>query len=382
MIKQMPGAINIAAAVTSFVIACSFTVGSHADDARTPTADTKGLYLPTQDKWETVEPASVGWKLSELNAAVDFAMRRKSSGVVILHRGRVLAERYQNLRAPSFRYRGMLHGKDADGRVIEDVASVQKSVASILVGIAQEKGLVRIGDPVQKYLGAGWSHATPALEKQITIKHLISMSTGLSDALRYVDPPGTKWRYNTNAYCLSVTAIAAASKMTPNELTKAWLTDRVGMKDSRWIERRLAKASIPETNRLGFATSARDLARLGLLVLGRGRWGDEVVLSDQKYLSAALSPSQRMNPAYGYLWWLNGQKSALRGGRLVPGPLNRQAPSDLVAALGALGRKCYVVPSLDLVVTRLGDNPEVNRQPKFDNEFWGLLMKAAPNALK
>ncbi|MGZ0171771.1 MAG: serine hydrolase domain-containing protein [Planctomycetales bacterium] len=380
MIKQTPGAIKIAVAVTAFVFACSVTLGSYADDSSTPTTDAKRLYFPTQDKWESVEPASVGWKHSELNAAVDFAMSRKSSGVVILHRGRILAERYQNPSAASFRYRGMLHGKGADGRVIEDVASVQKSVASVLVGIAQEKGLVSIGDPVDKYLGAGWSNATPAQEKQITIKHLISMSTGLSDGLRYADPPGTKWRYNTNAYCLSVRAIAAAAKMTPNELTKTWLTDRVGMNDSRWIERRLAKASIPETNRLGFATSARDLARLGLLVLARGQWENKVVLSDQKYLSASLSPSQKMNPAYGYLWWLNGQKSALRGGRLVRGPLNRQAPSDLVAALGALGRKCYVVPSLDLVVTRLGDNPLVNQQPTFDIEFWRLLMKAAPTA--
>ncbi len=378
MIRQMPGTINMAVNVMTIVIACAATVRIYADDAGSRLTDTDSLYFPTADKWETVEPSSVGWKRTELNAAVDFAMTRRSSGVVILHRGRILSERYQSSGPRSLRYRGMLHGKDRDGRVIEDVASVQKSVASILVGIAQAKGLIRLDDPVDKYLGTGWSHASLAQEKQITVKHLISMSTGLSDGLLYVDPPGTKWRYNTNAYCLCVTAIAAVSKMTPNELTKAWLTDRVGMKDSRWIERRLAKASIPEKNRLGFATTARDLARFGLLVLGRGQWGNEVVHSDHKYLSAALSPSQQMNPAYGYLWWLNGQTATLSGQRRVRGPLNSEAPTDLVAALGALGRKCYVVPSLGVVVTRLGDNPEVVDQTKFDVEFWSLLMKAAP----
>lgn len=376
MIRQLPGSINIAVTVMAIAITSATSTCTHADDAGSRTTDTDDLYFPTADTWETVEPASVGWKKAELNKAVDFAMTRRSSGVVILHRGRILSERYQTPSTRSLRYRGMLHGKDRDGRVIEDVASVQKSVASILVGIAQEKGLVRIDDPVNKYLGASWSHASPAQEKKITIKHLISMSSGLSDGLQYVDPPGTKWRYNTNAYCLCVTAVAAASKMTPNELTKAWLTDRVGMKDSRWIERRLAKASISETNRLGFATTARDLARLGLLVLGRGQWGNEVVLSDQKYLSAALSPSQKMNPAYGYLWWLNGQTATLPGQRRFRGPLNAEAPSDLVAALGALGRKCYVVPSLGVVVVRLGDNPEVVGHTKFDVEFWRLLMKA------
>ena len=374
----MPGTINMAVAVMSIAITCAATVRIYADDTGSRLTDTDSLYFPTAEKWETVEPSSVGWKRTELNAAVDFAMTRRSSGVVILHRGRILSERYQSPGQRSLRYRGMLHGKDRDGRVIEDVASVQKSVASILVGIAQEKGLVRIDDPVDKYLGAGWSHTSPEQEKQITVKHLISMNTGLSNGLQYADPPDTKWRYNTNAYCLCVTAIAAASKMTPNELTKAWLTDRVGMKDSRWIARRLAKASIPETNQLGFATTARDLARFGLLVLARGQWGNDVVLSDQKYLSAALSPSQQMNPAYGYLWWLNGQTAAFPGQRRFRGPLNSEAPSDLVAALGALGRKCYVVPSLGVVVTRLGDNPEVVGQTKFDVEFWSLLMKAAP----
>ena len=48
------------------------------------------------------------------------------------------------------------------------------------------------------------------------------------------------------------------------------------------------------------------------------------------------------------------------------------APADLVAALGALGRTCYVVPSLDLVVTRLGDQPSRD----FGEQFWRLLMAA------
>ena len=355
-------------------IACGISVANDRDRPAT--------YYPTTDQWQTVEAASVGWNSDALSSAVDFAMSRKSSGVVVLHHGRILIERYQQIDAPSFRYKSMLYGKTSDGQVIEDVASVQKSVASILAGIAQEKGIIKLSDPVQKHLGKGWSHATVEQESQITIRHLLSMSTGLTDLLRYADPPGTKWRYNTNAYCLSVRAISASSGMTPNELTKAWLTGPVGMSDSQWIERRLARISPPETNKLGFATSARDLARFGLLVLARGKWGNANILTDQDYLAASLSPSQKMNPGYGYLWWLNGQRSAIRPGQLKAGTLNPQAPDDLVAALGALGRKCYVVPSLGLVVTRLGDNPDSIGQPKFDTEFWRLLMKAAPKNSK
>ena len=49
-----------------------------------------------------------------------------------------------------------------DGRTIEDVASVQKSVASVLVGIAQQKGLLKIEDRVDKYLGVGCPGRGPA----------------------------------------------------------------------------------------------------------------------------------------------------------------------------------------------------------------------------
>jgi len=360
-------------AIIAATILLTLPVALHAQEQASPEETTKP-YFPTADKWETLDPASTGWDEAALNTAVDFAMSRNSSGVVILHRGRILAERFQKVSSDSARYARMLHGKDEAGRVIEDVASCQKSVASVLVGIAQEKGLLKISDPVHQHLGEGWSNTTPEQERQITIRHLISMSSGLDDRLRFVAPPGTKWKYNTDAYCLSLRAAAEASKMTPNELTENWLTEPLGMKDSRWIERKLPRIAPPETNKLGFATTAHDLARFGLLVLRRGRWRKTVVLADQDYLKKSTRPSQRLNPAYGFLWWVNGQKFALRGTRNVRGPLNVEAPQDLFAALGALGRKCYVVPSLDLVVTRLGDDAG----PGFDQEFWKRLTRAAP----
>jgi CubicO group peptidase (beta-lactamase class C family) len=128
-------------------------------------------------------------------------------------------------------------------------------------------------------------------------------------------------------------------------------------------------------NPLGFATTARDLARFGLFILAGGQWRGTAVFPDQEYLRAALRPSQALNPSYGYLWWLNGQPEVARGaGGKVPGPLIPTAPPDLVAALGAVDRKLYVVPSLGLVVTRLGNSAG----PAFQNNFWKLLMAAAP----
>ena len=145
------------------------------------------------------------------------------------------------------------------------------------------------------------------------------------------------------------------------------------MNDSRWAQRPGAGRD-PQQNQLGFATTARDLARLGLLVLGDGQWNDQAVLKDKAFLNESLSPSQKLNPSYGYLWWLNGQKRPAQGRRKASTSMIPNAPDDLVAANGALGRKLWVVPSLDLVVTRLGDTPGQG----FDNQFWKLMMEAAP----
>ena len=339
------------------------------------TARADELYFPGE-QWESVKPADVGWNQDKLDKAIRFAMQRKSSGVVVSFRGRVLAERYQAVSRPSIRYRRMVHGDASAGGKIEDVASVQKSVVSFLTGLAIEKKLIKLDAPVHEYLGVGWSQATASQESAVTIRHLISMSSGLDDRLRFVVRPGVKWKYNTTAYSRTLLAISAAAKKSPNELTSEWLTTPIGMRESRWVKRK-GIGSGP-TNSYGFATSARDLARFGQLMLANGRWGDRRLLSDQAYLKAAVSTSQTMNPSYGYLWWLNGQKSVLRGQRLVRGQLLATAPNDMYAALGALGRKCYVVPSRQIVVTRLGASPDINGQPRFDAQFWRLLMAAAP----
>ena len=69
----------------------------------------------------------------------------------------------------------------------------------------------------------------------------------------------------------------------------------------------------------------------------------------------------------------------MRGSRKIRSPLVEAAPKDMFAAQGALGRKCYVVPSADLVVVRLGDDPDFIGKEKFDQRFWELLRKAAAN---
>ena len=329
------------------------------------------LYFPPEHgAWETVQPGQVGWDGARLRKALDYAKENQSSGVVILHKGRILAEQYSEVQgAKSAKFRKRILGRDGAGHTIEDVASAQKSVASILVGIAQQKGLLKIEDPVSQYLDVGWSRATPEQEESITIRHLITMTSGLTDRGTFETRPGTRWRYNTTAYAKSMDVVAAAAKMDRHELTRQWLTQPLGMSDSKWVMR--GSAEIQLVNRFGFATTARDLARFGLMTLAGGKWGDKTILADQQYLKDATTSSQKLNPFYGYLWWVNRNANAPRRALRL-----ETAPRDMFSANGALNRRCFVVPSLHLVVTRLGDQPSSNRG--FDRQFWKLLAEAQP----
>ena len=88
-----------------------------------------------------------------------------------------------------------LTGCNSDGRIIEDVASIQKSVVSILIGIAQARGLLTVNSPVSTYLSEGWSDAAPEREEKITIQHLLSMSAGLFLKDKKAEPEtATEWR--------------------------------------------------------------------------------------------------------------------------------------------------------------------------------------------
>ncbi|MCZ6618737.1 MAG: FG-GAP-like repeat-containing protein, partial [Gammaproteobacteria bacterium] len=327
-------------------------------------------YFPT-DNWESAESS---WNLDALDAVFEYARTQKSSGLVIVLNGRMLAERHWQV-AGSTAYSNGHAGYTRSDESREDVASVQKSVLSFLVGVASGKNLLEVNAPVSRYLHAGWSEAKPEQETAITVRHLLTMSSGLQTNLTPEAEAGSLWRYNTRAYSRLVNVLEAVSGMDINTLTMRWLTEPLGMTDSDWRERDWLTPDI-DANRIGFVTSAADLARFGILMLHEGNWRGRSLIDDTAYLYDATHPSQKLNPAYGYLWWLNGYPIRTNLEAAGYASLAPAAPADLYAAQGALGRKLYVVPSLNLVVARLGDQPEAG----FNNELWRLLMAAAPEA--
>jgi len=299
-----------------------------------------------------------------LQPALDYAQAQNTTGFLIVQDRKVLAER--NWPAPSDRrFAVMLYGQGAGGALLEDVASQQKSFVSVLAAVAVDKGLLDVARPVTSYIGAGWSKATPEQEAAIRVIDVLTMSSGLTEQFGYSAPPGTRFFYNTPVYAVTKKVLAAAARAPLETLTRDWLTAPVGMAETAWRQRPAALADVG--NPTGLVTSPRDVAKFGQLILDRGRAADGRRVVSEAGLAAMFARSST-NPAYGRLWWLNGSGYTIKPlARRVDGPLIPAAPADLLAALGALDRKLYIVPSRKLIVVRMGMTaPDAD----FDQQLW------------
>jgi len=347
------------------------------------------IYFPSADgQWESARLEDEAWDTEALDEVFEFAYQHNSSGLVILKNGRILAQRKWALEDPPVAgevgYRDIwYHGDSVDGWAREDVASTQKSIIAVLAGIARDKGLLSFDEPVSTYLGDGWSQASPEQEAAITVRHLLSMTSGLSEQLEFVFPAGEEWSYINKAYSLVNDVIQAAAGREPNDFNRDWLTGPLGMSQTEWIVR---GEFFRQWNMNGLVTTAPDLARFGLMIQAGGQWDGKTIIS-QDSLEQVLLPSSSFNPSYGLLWWLNnpqGWRWVRGSSNITPGKVITDAPADLVAAMGTSERRCYVSPSLGLVVTRTGSTWKLDAEGNFvksrdfDQQLWALLAAAMP----
>ncbi|MBS0473120.1 MAG: serine hydrolase [Proteobacteria bacterium] len=311
--------------------------------------------------------------MSALDDLASYAEAQKTTGLLVIRGGRTVIERNFPLPPGSDAFTAMLvRGTAADGALLEDVASQQKSVIALLAGIAIDRGLLDIGRPVADYIGAGWTKATPEQEPAIAVRHLLEMTSGLSEALTVEAPPGAKFFYNTPAYARLQRVLEAAAGMKLDALTRDWLTGPLGTAEMAWRPRpaELAQSS---GNAWSLVTAPRDVAKLGRLVLDGGQAPDGARVISKEQLAAIFTPTP-INPAYGRLWWLNNgawfidPTTTRHEGPMVP-----DAPADLVLALGAAGRVLGVIPSLELIVVRLGQQPS---DADFRTQFWRRVLAA------
>ncbi len=318
-----------------------------------------------------VRPLTGRAQPAAMQAVLDYAQAQKTTGFLIVQNRKAVVEKNWPAPAGNTQFKNFTYETTPEGALLEDVASQQKSFVSMLVAVAIDKALLDIAKPVSGYIGPGWSKAAQDQEARIRVIDVLTMSSGLTEGFAYAAPPGSAFFYNTPVYAVTKRILAAAAKQSLETITHDWLTGPAGMTNTSWRKRPAVFADVG--NPTGLVTSPRDTAKFGQIVLDGGGATDGKRIVSEAQLKAMFTRSAT-NPAYGHLWWLNGSAFAIKPlANRIDGPLIPAAPADLVAALGALDRKLYVVPSRKLVVVRMG---QAAPDKDFDQQLWLRLMRA------
>ncbi|MCI9875405.1 serine hydrolase domain-containing protein [Pseudomonas atacamensis] len=283
----------------------------------------------------------------------------RTDALLIVHDGQIIYERYA---APTTAQTPHL------------TWSISKSLLATVLGVAYGEGRFKLDDPALKFY--------PALEKHpaITLGHLLNWASGLDWQEDYEYAPlkssvvamlYTRGHRDMAAFTAAHDSYAAAGQAFryssgDSNLLAAALKTMVGPEryaDYPWtalFEPLGIRHAVWESDASGtFVASsyayltARDLARVGLLMARGGRWNDRQLLPED-WVAFNLKPfavykAQQDEAVPGGHWWLNRPVD----GAPSPWP---DAPPDTFAALGHWGQALYVMPSEKLVIVRYGDD--------------------------
>ncbi|WP_110180522.1 serine hydrolase domain-containing protein [Nocardioides solisilvae] len=266
--------------------------------------------------------------------------------------------------------------KDLDRRVDTSTAwSITKSVTSLLVGIAQDRGLLRLDDRVSRYVPE-WRR-TPS--RRVTVRHLLANTSGrewsmetdytemtsarnktrFSVRLSQQARPGTEWYYNNSAIQVLEAVLEKATGMPVHEFA-----DRVLLRPLRMRSSSIQRD--PSGNTMLFAglvTTCPDLARLGVMLADGGKYQGRRIVSKRYLRQATQRSSSELNRAYGLLFWINEPGPVLpavplpEGTPTPQGPMVPGAPEDAFWAIGLGQQILHVSPSTGVVAVRLGEPP-------------------------
>jgi len=306
-------------------------------------------------------------KLVDRDALCGMGDRLEGSGanihaVLVAHGGKLVFERYfkGSDEIPGRIYGSRVEDVIFDADTLHNMKSVSKSVASLALGIAIDRGLIRsVNEPIFSFFPELSDLRSPEKDR-IQLSHLLTMSLGLKwieatpstgddndevrmhmapDPCRYVlglpvtALAGQEFFYNTGALTLLSAIVRKAAGRPLDEFARATLFEPLGIKAMEW-----SRVRGDTDSGGGLRLRPRDMAKIGQLVLAGGRWNDrQVVTKAWIETSTALKLKATDGQSYGYLWWLG--RSRLNGRQI-----------QWVGALGRGGQSIRIVPELDLVV--------------------------------
>ncbi len=353
----------------TLLLAPPLLVGSFACTSGSPAGPVNRPGTPSEPIWA---PAS----LSEIDAYMDST---NTHGFLLTYRDEPVLEDYvepviRNLSPEQVAlYQATLRPPTEDGFAVFDVTTIQLGVLGLMASIAVDRGLLDLNASVTSYLGTGWSEAEPEGESQISVRHLLSMTSGLGPDLRIAAEPGTEWGWNPIAFERIHLILPEATGQPMQELLDQWLVEPLNLSFAEW-------ESFEEdpSGRINLATSLRDLAAIGHLLSDGGRFEGAQVVSEVA-VSRILTPSQELNPSWGIGWWLNGQsRHVTREGDVRAGSVIPNAPADMFFAFGEYDQVVGVLPSRDVVAVRMGAwvfGPQATRPLE---RLWELITRTAP----
>ena len=293
--------------------------------------------------------------------------KHKLYSILVARHGQLVFEKYYN-------------GYTRDTPV--DIRSATKSITSLLIGIALDKGVLSdVERPIMDHLRD--AYPTVHDKDALTLRHLLTMSAGLDCndhdrrtrgqedrmyrsqdwvdyflSLSSVYPPGDTTRYCTGGVVALGEVIAQASSKSVAAFAEQHLFDPLEIENYQW-------ATFDEGTKVDTGghlhITPQGMAKVGLLVLQQGRWHNEALVP-AAWIQRSTEPQTHVdgNP-YGFLWWIS----------MVP---YGSKTVKVIMARGNGGQAIFIVPEYDLVaVTTAGYyNSEKARIP-FDLFFGAIL---------
>lgn len=242
---------------------------------------------------------------------------------------------------------------NSDGPPIDSM-SVTKSIVSLAIGMLIDEGkIVSIDDPIWKYYPQ-WKQGC---KQEITLRHLLNHTSGLKaqnieeicstlDVVQFAlasalsDRPGKAFLYNNNAVNLLSGIIEKVSGVRLDEYLKKRLFEPLSIKKFSWTLDKAGHAYAMS----GLQIQAKDLAKIGQLILQQGKWNGKQIVS-QEWLELSMEDSQPFKPGCGLLWW------------------RIKAPIDVYMAQGYLGQYLIIIPETRMVGVRQIRTDKKNLDP-------------------
>ena len=340
---------DVAATTAARAKAFPLAAAVESETAYTPAETVRGRERPM------ASATAAGIAPAALAAAQDYADAQNSFVLIVLRDGKVVHERYAA-------------GFTAASRL--SPASMHKTVMALAFGAAR----IPLDAPVSRWLTEwkGDSRGT------ITVRQLLTMSSGLETppfspdptgksaqmmfgpdiakaALSYAAaaPPGSVYAYsNANSQLAGLILQRATGKRYAEFLsTRIW--QPIGASDATvWLDR---PQGTPHTFCCLQAT-ARDWARVGQLILDRGKAGGRQVVP--AHWIAEMAKPSALNPNYGLQLWRGSphvpERRYSKASPLVARAAKPYLRDDVLFLDGAVGQRVYVVPSERLVIVRIG----------------------------